>query len=61
MDTFDSDSSSARQMMIDGLAIEFERAYRHALKPTIEDYLGQNPELRIPLLRKLLSIELELR
>ncbi len=61
MDTFDNDRSLARQIVIDRLVRQFEHGYRQAQKPSIESFLDQHPELRLPLLRELLSTEMKLR
>ena len=61
-DRSQSDSLLAKQrQQIDRLADQFEREFKTGQQPRIEDYLEKVPELRSPLLRELVAMEVELR
>lgn len=61
MESLSRDLPVEDQAKIDSVADEFEKACQSDQLPRLEGYLMRLPQLRRPLLRELLLIEVELR
>ena len=57
----ESTLSLSQRELIDRLADQFEREFKAGEQPRIEAYLEQAPELRMPLLKQLMGLEVEFR